>query len=352
MRYSELCELQINKLREKRDVTILAIESSCDETAAAIVRNGRDVVADYLHTQIPIHELYGGVVPEIASRNHLEKLPYVINAVMDKAGMSFKDIDAYAVTYGPGLVGALLTGVAYAKAMAYADKKPLIPVNHIEGHIAADYITHKELEPPFICLVVSGGHTNIIKVIDYGKYCVLGSTRDDAAGEAFDKVARVLGMKYPGGPNLQKLAREGNPKAYKMPKSFKGETHLDFSFSGLKTAVINMIHNMEQKQEEYCKADVAASFQSAVAQVLVDNTFEAARREGITNIAFAGGVSANEGLREYALKKAEGKYKLFMPELRYCTDNAAMIGAAAYYRLLTDESAGLELNAEPSLKLF
>ncbi len=352
MGYIESCREKLAALREKDEVTILAIETSCDETAAAIVRNGRTVISDYLHTQIPIHELYGGVVPEIASRNHLEKLPYVVDAVMKKAGMTFDDIDAYAVTYGPGLVGALLTGVAYAKAMAYADDKPLIPVNHIEGHIAADYITHPDLEPPFICLVVSGGHTNIVEVSDYGKYRVLGSTRDDAAGEAFDKVARVLGMKYPGGPNLQRIAREGDPKAYKLPKSFKGETHLDFSFSGLKTAVINMIHNMDQKGEEYNRADVAASFQAAVAQVLVDNTFEAARREGITKIAFAGGVSANEGLREYALKKAKGKYTLFMPELHYCTDNAAMIGAAAYYRMFTDEPAGLDLNADPSLKLF
>ena len=352
MEYAELCAKKLGELREKKDATILAIETSCDETAAAIIKNGREVVADYIHTQIPIHELYGGVVPEIASRDHLEKLPYVVDAVLKKADMGFSDIDAYAVTAGPGLVGALLTGVAYAKAAAYADKKPLIAVNHIEGHIAADYITHKDLEPPFVCLVVSGGHTNIVVVEDYGRYRVVGTTRDDAAGEAFDKVARVLGLKYPGGPNLQRMAREGDPNAYKLPRSFKGESHLDFSFSGLKTAVINLTHNMEQKGIEFKKEDIAASFQNAAVSVLIDNTFEAAKREGIDKIAFAGGVSANEGLRQAAEKRAGSKYKLYMPELRYCTDNAAMIGAAAYYRIFTDKPAGLELNAMPSLKLF
>lgn len=352
MSYEDICKEKIALLRKKSDVNILAIETSCDETACAVVKNGREVLSDFLHTQIPVHELYGGVVPEIASRNHTEKLPYVVNATLKKAGLTFNDIDAYAVTYGPGLVGALLTGVSFAKALAYADNKPLIKVNHIEGHISADYITHKDLQPPFICLVVSGGHTNIIKVADYGKYTVLGSTRDDAAGEAFDKVARVLGLKYPGGPNLQRLAKNGDKNAFKLPRSFRGEDHLDFSFSGLKTAIINLIHNMEQKGEKYKKEDIAAAFQAEVADVLVTNTFKAAKREGLNKIAFAGGVSANEGLRELAYKRAEGKFKLYMPELHFCTDNAAMIASAAYYRLFTDEPAPLTLNAEPSLKLF
>lgn len=353
MDYRELCASKIEALKKKSEVNILAIETSCDETAAAIVTNGREVKANYLHTQIPVHELYGGVVPEIASRNHLEKLPYVVKATLEKADMGFEDIDAYAVTYGPGLVGALLTGVSYAKAVAYADEKPLLAVNHIEGHIAANYITHKELTPPFICLVVSGGHTNIIEVSDYGEYRVMGSTRDDAAGEAFDKVARVLGLKYPGGPNLQKLAEKGNPLAYKLPRSFRGEEHLDFSFSGLKTAVINMIHTMEQRNESFRKEDVAASFQFAVASVLVDNTFEAAKRSGIDKIVFAGGVSANSALRELAYEKAEDKYKFYMPELNYCTDNAAMIASAAYYRLEKNAApADLSLNAVPGLSLY
>ncbi|MBQ9942075.1 MAG: tRNA (adenosine(37)-N6)-threonylcarbamoyltransferase complex transferase subunit TsaD [Christensenellaceae bacterium] len=348
MEYKLKADAQLAALAKKENVNILAIETSCDETAAAVVQNGRTVKSSVYHTQIAIHAQYGGVVPEIASRNHLEKLPSVVEWALKEANCTFEDIDAVAVTYGPGLVGALLTGVSYAKALAYGLNKPLIPVNHIEGHICANYITHAQLEPPFICLIVSGGHTNIVKVEDYGVYRPLGSTRDDAAGEAFDKVARVLGLSYPGGPNLQKLAETGDPDAYTFPKSFKGEHHLDFSFSGLKTAVINMLHQMDQKKIPYRREDVAASFQKTVANTLMTNTFEAARREGLKVVALAGGVSANAYLRDRALQ--EKGIKLYLPDLKYCTDNAAMIASAAYYRLAKG-AAGLDLNAIPSLEL-
>lgn len=335
-----------------KDVTILAIETSCDETAAAVVRNGREVLSSEIYTQIAIHAEYGGVVPELASRNHVEKLPIITDLALKKAGVSFENVDAIAVTYGPGLVGALLTGVSYAKGVAYAAKKPLVPVNHIEGHISANFITHEKLEPPFICLVVSGGHSHIVAVDDYCNYRLLGRTRDDAAGEAFDKAARVLGLKYPGGPNIEKLAAEGDANAYYMPRSFKGETHLDFSFSGIKTAVVNLVHNMEQKGEKFNKADVAASFQKAVVEALVKNTFEAARRENCKKVALAGGVCANGALRRAAEDAAqENGCELYMPNFKYCTDNAAMIGAAAYYRFIKGETACLDLNADPSLKL-
>ncbi|MBQ4061690.1 MAG: tRNA (adenosine(37)-N6)-threonylcarbamoyltransferase complex transferase subunit TsaD [Christensenellaceae bacterium] len=349
MEYAELSKNSIEKLLNKKGVKILALESSCDETAASVVEDGRRVLSHAMYSQIKIHEQYGGVVPEIASRKHLEKIPFVVESALKDAGLTIFDCDALAVTYGPGLVGALLTTVSYAKAASYAAKKPLIPVNHIEGHIAANYISYPELEPPFICLVVSGGHTEIVVTEDYGKYRLLGSTRDDAAGEAFDKVARVLGLSYPGGPHLQKLAEEGDDKKYKLPKSFRGETHLDFSFSGIKTAVINLVHGMEQRGEEYSKADVAASFQRTVVEELVKNTFEAAKREGIKKVAIAGGVSANAELRRQAKKRADkDKVSLYVPKFEYCTDNAAMIGAAAYYSM-KQGAAGLELNAVPSL---
>ncbi len=351
MNYKQQADRQMEALRNKDKVAILAIETSCDETAAAVVVNGREVASNVLYSQIAIHAEYGGVVPELASRNHLEKLPYIVQEALGNAGCDLQNIDAVAVTQGPGLVGALLTGVSYAKALAYAANKPLIAVNHIEGHISANFITHKELVPPFICLVVSGGHTNIVKVADYGSYEPLGATRDDAAGEAFDKVARVLGLPYPGGPNLQKLAESGNKEAYVFPRPFRGETHLDFSFSGLKTAVINKIHTMEQKGEAYSRADIAASFQRAVAETLIKNTFEAARRENMKVVALAGGVSANEYLRGEAAGVAG--YRLFLPDVAYCTDNAAMIASAAYYRLRRGcPAAGLDLNADPSLKLI
>lgn len=339
-------------LRSKENVTILAIETSCDETAAAIVRNGREVLSSVLYSQISIHREFGGVVPEIASRNHLEKLPYMVDGALEQAGLTFADIDAFAVTAGPGLVGALLTGVAYAKSLAYGAKKPLIPVNHMEGHISANYITHPQLEPPFLCLIVSGGHTEIVLVEDYARYRVMGQTRDDAAGEAFDKVARVLGLPYPGGPNLQKLAEQGDETAFSLPKSFRGETHLDFSFSGIKTAVINLLHKMEQRGEAFFPADMAASFQRAVCRNLVENTFEAARRAGARKVALAGGVSANAYLRALAEKAAQAHgVELFLPDMAYCTDNAAMIGAAAYYSMGAGAAADLTLNANPALDI-
>ena len=349
MEYAKLAENKINELMHKKGVKILALESSCDETAASVVEDGRRVLSHAMYSQIPIHEQYGGVVPEIASRKHLEKIPYVVETALKEAKLSVSDCDAIAVTYGPGLVGALLTTVSYAKAMAYAAKKPLIPVNHIEGHIAANYISYPELEPPFVCLVVSGGHTEIVVAEDYGKYRLLGSTRDDAAGEAFDKVARVLELNYPGGPHLQKLAESGDSKKYKLPRSFRGETHLDFSFSGIKTAVINLVHGMEQRGEAYERADVAASFQRTVVDELVKNTFEAARREGIKKVAIAGGVSANAELRKQAeIRANKDGAELYVPKFAYCTDNAAMIGAAAYYAM-KDGAAKLSLNAVPSL---
>ena len=329
-----------------KDVNILAIETSCDETAAAIIRNGREVIKNEVYSQIDIHKEYGGVVPEIASRNHILKLPHVVG----KCG--FEGIDAVAVTYGPGLLGALICGVSYAKALAYSMDLPLIAVHHIEGHISANFISHKELEPPFVCLTVSGGHTMLAVVRDYGVYETLGQTRDDAAGEVIDKVSRVLGLPYPGGPNLEKLAENGDRHAYEMPRSFKGEKHLDFSFSGPKTTVINMLHHMDQTGETYKKEDVAASFLYSVVDALADNAFEAVKRTGINKLAVAGGVSANRQLREELKKRAdENGCELYIPDLKYCTDNAAMIGSAAYYKYLRGDFAPLDLNAYATLPL-
>lgn len=334
-----------------KGVNILAIETSCDETAAAVVKNGRQVVSQALYTQISIHKEFGGVVPEIASRNHVVKLPQVVEAAIDGAG-GMDNIDAIAVTSGPGLVGALLTGVSYAKGLAYAAKKPLVPVNHIAGHICANYISHADLKPPFLCLVVSGGHTQIVWAKDETTYETLGRTRDDAAGEAIDKVARVLGLAYPGGPNLQELAKQGDENKYRFPRSFRGEDHLDFSFSGLKTAVINLLHGFDQKGEAYNKADVAASFLRNVADTLVKNTFEAARRTEAKILAVAGGVSANEQIRMAFEKKAgEAGIALYFPEAGYCTDNAAMIASCAYFEYKKGTRAGLDLNAQPVMEL-
>ncbi len=333
------------------DIRILAIETSCDETAAAVVKNGREVVSESLYTQIDIHKVYGGVVPEIASRNHVVKLPQVIQAAIDGAG-GMEKIDAIAVTNGPGLVGALLAGVSYAKGLAYATQKPLIPVHHIAGHICANYISHPELRAPFLCLVVSGGHTQIVWAQDETTYETLGRTRDDAAGEAIDKVARVLGLPYPGGPNLQELAKQGDENKYRFPHSFSGQDHLDFSFSGVKTAVINLLHGFEQKGEEYDKADIAASFLKNVADTLVKNTFEAARRMDAKILAVAGGVSANEQVRAaFEKKAAETGIALYFPELKYCTDNAAMIASCAYFEYEKGKRAGLNLNAQPVMEL-
>ncbi len=328
--------------------TILAIETSCDETAAAITR-GRQVIASAVYTQ-PEHQRYGGVVPEIASRNHIMKLPYIVDEALHQAGMGFADIEAVAVTDGPGLIGALLVGVSYAKALAYSLSLPLIPVHHIEGHICSLYISHPVLEPPFLCLVVSGGHTHIAVVEDYGRYRLLGKTRDDAVGEAFDKTARALGLGYPGGPLLERLAAQGKP-VYTYPRGFKGETHLDFTFSGLKTAVINHMHTMDQKGLPYNKADIACSFQTEAISFLADNTFEAAAREGIEKIGIAGGVSSNGALRRAFAERAQRSgVKLYLPEPRYCTDNAAMIGCAAAFA--APSKAPLRLNADASKMLF
>lgn len=321
---------------EKKDVLILAVESSCDETAAAVVKNGREVLSNIISSQIALHTLYGGVVPEIASRKHIEKINQVIEAALAEAGVTLNDIDAVGVTYGPGLVGALLVGVAEAKAIAYAAKKPLIGVHHIEGHIAANYIEHKELEPPFLCLVVSGGHTHLVRVEDYGRFKILGRTRDDAAGEAFDKVARAIGLGYPGGPKIDKVSKEGDPDAVLFPRAHVGDSPYDFSFSGVKSAVLNYINGCRMKGEEWNQADVAASFQKAVTDVLVENAMHAVREYGAEKFAIAGGVAANSALRG-AMKEACEKQGIdfYYPSPVYCTDNAAMIGAAAYYEYLS-----------------
>jgi len=331
---------------------ILAIESSCDETAAAVVENGTNVLSNIINTQIELHKIYGGVVPEIASRKHIENISEVIDTALKEANTTLSDIDAVAVTYGPGLVGALLVGVSTAKALSYAAKKPLIPVHHIKGHICANFIENPNFKPPFVCLVASGGHSHIVYVRDYNEYEVLARTMDDAAGEAFDKVARVLELGYPGGPKIQALAKEGNPDAIRFPRVNMGKDGFDFSFSGVKTAVINYIHNAQQKNEEINKADVAASFQEAVIDVLSTHLIECAEKKGVSQIALAGGVAANKPLRERVEKKAKEKgFDFCCPRLELCTDNAAMIGCAAFYEAQNGNFAGLELNAVPSLSL-
>lgn len=334
------------------DKLILGIESSCDETAAAVVKNGREVLSNIINTQIDLHKRYGGVVPEIASRKHIETIDAVIDEALEQAGISFSDIDAIAVTYGPGLVGALLVGVSTAKALSYALGKPLVPVHHIKGHIMANFIAHPDLKPPFVCLVASGGHSHIVSVDDYTSFRILGRTRDDAAGEAFDKIARVLGLGYPGGPLIDTLAREGNPQAVQFPRVTMPEGSLDFSFSGVKTSVINYLHQREQKGEAYEKADIAASFQQAVVDVLCDHTIKAANEQGSTMIALAGGVASNSALRLQMTE--EGKkhgIRVVYPPPVLCTDNAAMIACAGYYAYLAGERADLTLNAVASLPL-
>ena len=337
---------------ERKDVLVLAIESSCDETAASVVRNGREVLSNIISSQIALHTLYGGVVPEIASRKHIEKINKVIVAALSEAGVTLEEIDAVGVTYGPGLVGALLVGVAEAKAIAYAAKKPLIGVHHIEGHIAANYIEHKELEPPFFCLVVSGGHSHLVQVKDYGQFEIIGRTRDDAAGEAFDKVARAIGLGYPGGPKIDKVSKEGNPEAIAFPRARVGDSLYDFSFSGVKSAVLNYINGCRMKGEEWNQADIAASFQKAVTDVLVENAMRAVREYRAEKFAIAGGVAANSALRS-AMKEACEKEGIdfYYPSPVYCTDNAAMIGAAAYYEYLNGTRHGWDLNAVPNLRL-
>jgi len=335
-----------------KDIKILAIESSCDETAAAVVVNGRDLRSNVISSQIALHTLYGGVVPEIASRKHIEKINQVIEQALAEAGMTLDDIDAIGVTYGPGLIGALLVGVAEAKAISYAKGIPLVPVHHIEGHISANYIENPDLKPPFLCLVVSGGHTHLVRVVDYGKYEILGRTRDDAAGEAFDKVARAIGLGYPGGPKIEKISHEGNPDAIAFPRAKVDGDVYDFSFSGLKSAVLNYLNGCRMKGEEINQADVAASFQKAVSDVLVDRAIAAIDEYQVDKFAIAGGVASNGVLREALKEACEMKgVKFYRPSPILCTDNAAMIGAAAYYDFLAGKRGGLDLNAIANLKL-
>lgn len=334
------------------DIIILGIESSCDETAAAVVKNGREVLSNIINTQIDIHKKFGGVVPEVASRKHIETIDAVIDEALSNAEVTFDDIDAIAVTYGPGLVGALLVGVSAAKALAFALDKPLVPVHHIKGHIMANFVAHNELKPPFVCLVASGGHSHIVEVKDYTHFEILGRTRDDAAGEAFDKIARVLGLGYPGGPLIDKLAREGDPEAVKFPRVRMDKNSLDFSFSGVKTAVINYLHKLEQNSESYNKADIAASFQDAVTDVLCEHTIEAALKTDNKIITLAGGVASNSALREKMTRLAGEKgINVLYPPPVLCTDNAVMIACAGYYGYLEKDFADMTLNAVASLKL-
>ena len=342
--------MKIHKIEE--DVFILAIESSCDETAASVVKNGREVLSNVISSQIDLHTLYGGVVPEIASRKHIEKINQVIQAALDEAHMTLEEMTAIAVTYGPGLVGALLVGVAEAKAIAYAAKKPLVGVHHIEGHVSANFIEHPDLEPPFVCLIVSGGHTHLVIVKDYGEFEIIGRTMDDAAGEAFDKVARAVGLGYPGGPKVDKAAKEGNPHAMEFPRAKVGGSAYDFSFSGMKSAVLNYINQCDMKGETINVPDLAASFQNAVVDVLVSRAVAAAKEYGYGKLAIAGGVASNSALRA-GMKEAceKEEIKFYYPSPIYCTDNAAMIGAAAYYEYINGARAGWDLNAVPNLKL-
>lgn len=336
----------------EKDVYILAIESSCDETAAAVVKNGREVLSNVIYSQIALHTEYGGVVPEIASRKHIEKINQVIEQALADADMKLEDMNAIAVTYGPGLVGALLVGVSAAKAISFASGIPLVGVHHIEGHISANYIENKDLEPPFICLVVSGGHSHLVVVRDYGEYEIIGRTRDDAAGEAFDKVARAIGLGYPGGPKIDKVSREGNPDAIHFPRAKVGDAEYDFSFSGLKSAVLNYLNSCQMKGGEINVPDVAASFQKAVIDVLVEHSMDAVQKYNYNKFAIAGGVASNSGLKKAFEEACEKKgITFYHPSPVYCTDNAAMIGAAAYYEYLKGVRHGFDLNAVPNLKL-
>ena len=336
----------------EKEIKILAIESSCDETAAAVVVNGRDVRSNIISSQIALHTLYGGVVPEIASRKHIEKINQVITEALSQANFRLEEMDAIAVTYGPGLVGALLVGVAEAKAISFAKNIPLVGVHHIEGHISANYIENQDLKPPFLCLVVSGGHTHLVKVLDYGKYEVIGRTRDDAAGEAFDKVARAIGLGYPGGPKIERVSKEGNPDAISFPRPKFTDDPYDFSFSGLKSAVLNYLNSCEMKKEAYVQADVAASFQKAVTDVLIDHAMHAVEEFHMDKFAIAGGVASNATLREGMRAACEKRgVSFYHPSPIFCTDNAAMIGVAGYYDYMAGVRSGWDLNAVPNLKL-
>ncbi|MBV1757560.1 MAG: tRNA (adenosine(37)-N6)-threonylcarbamoyltransferase complex transferase subunit TsaD [Dethiosulfatibacter sp.] len=334
-----------------KDIIILGIETSCDETSISIVKNGKEVLTNIINSQIDTHKVYGGVVPEIASRSHISVISQVLKEALTAAKIDLTDIDAVAVTYGPGLVGALLVGINFAKALAFSINKPLVAVNHIEGHISANYIAHKTLEPPFITLVVSGGHTHLVLLKDYGSYEVIGMTRDDAAGEAFDKVARSIGLGYPGGPLIDQISKHGKRDAIKFPRVTLEKDSLDFSFSGLKSSVLNYQNSMRMKNETINVADVAASFQEAVVEVLVSKTMDAAKRFGVNTIAMAGGVASNSRLRELMGEECQknGLQFLYPPSI-LCTDNGAMIACAGYYRFLKNEFADYSLNAEPNLR--
>ena len=335
-----------------KDIKILAIESSCDETAAAVVANGREVLSNVISSQIDLHTLYGGVVPEIASRKHIENINYVIEKALKEAECTLDDIEAVGVTYGPGLVGALLVGVAEAKAICFAKNIPLVGVHHIEGHICANYVDNKELKPPFVCLVVSGGHTHLVVVEDYGKYKILGKTRDDAAGEAFDKVARAIGLGYPGGPKIDKVAKSGNPHAYEFPRAKITDSVYDFSFSGLKSAVLNQLNMAQMKGEEINQADIAASFQKSVVDSLVTRAMHALEETGMKKFAIAGGVASNTAIRQAFEEECKKRnIEFYRPSPILCTDNAVMIGSAAYYEYINGVRHGWDLNAIPNLKL-
>ncbi|MEA5009114.1 tRNA (adenosine(37)-N6)-threonylcarbamoyltransferase complex transferase subunit TsaD [Clostridium tyrobutyricum] len=336
-----------------KNIKILAIESSCDETSAAVVVDGREVLSNIIYSQIDIHTKFGGVVPEIASRKHIEAISIVVDEALKKAKLDLNDIDAIGVTYGPGLVGALLVGLQYAKGLAYALNKPLIGVNHIEGHISANFIQYKDLNPPFICLVVSGGHTYIVYMKDHGNFEVMGQTKDDAAGEAYDKVARSIGLGYPGGPKIDKLAKEGDEDAIKFPRAnFHDNKSLDFSFSGLKSAVLNYLNQKDMKKEDVNRADIAASFQKAAVSFLVDNSIKACKLKNVNRIAVAGGVAANTYLRKSLIDAGNvNGIDVLFPEFILCTDNAAMIGSAAYFEYKNGKTAGMDLNAVPNLKI-
>lgn len=330
---------------EEKELLVLGIESSCDETSCAIVKNGREVLSNVINSQIKIHEKFGGVVPEIASRSHVEVISRVVKEALEEAKITFDDVDVVACTYGPGLVGALLVGVSYAKALSYAINKPLVGTNHIEGHIAANYITHPDLKPPFLCLVISGGHTHLVHIKNYKEFEILGKTRDDAIGEAFDKVARVIGLGYPGGPKVDKLAKEGENNI-KIPKTHFD--NLDFSFSGIKTAIINMHH----KNPDINKADLCTSFEATVTEILIENTLKAAKKLNINKIALAGGVSANSYIREKFIElEKTNQMQIYYPKPILCTDNAAMIASAGYYNYINGKISNLELNAIPNLKI-